>query len=44
MAELACVGDPHMVYNRRAKIGAMGWYGDNEVNRIVNLEMSPAST
>lgn len=36
--------DPHLVYDLRAKLDAMGHYDDNEVNRVANVEISPRAT
>jgi len=43
-AELEGVTDPHLVYDLRAKLDSMGFYDDNEVNRLANVEMNPRST
>ncbi|MDD4964853.1 MAG: DEAD/DEAH box helicase family protein [Gallionella sp.] len=40
-AELNGVTDPNLVYDLRAKLDATGHYDDNEVNRVVNVEMNP---
>jgi len=40
-AELIGVTDPNLVYDLRAKLDADGHYDDNEVDRVVNVEMSP---
>ncbi len=38
-AELEGVTDPHLVYDLRAQLDATGHYDDNEVERVVNVEM-----
>jgi type I restriction enzyme R subunit len=43
-AELAGVTDPHLVYDLRAKLDATGNYDDNEVERVVAVEMNPKAT
>lgn len=43
-AELEGVTDPNLVFDLRAKLDAQGFYDDNEVNRVVNVEMDPRST
>ena len=40
-AELNGVTDPNLVYDLRAKLDADGHYDDNEVDRVVNVEMNP---
>jgi type I restriction enzyme R subunit len=40
-AELDGVTDPNLVYDLRAKLDAEGHYNDNEVDRVVNVEMNP---
>jgi type I restriction enzyme R subunit len=40
-AELIGVTDPNLVYDLRAKLDADGHYDDNEVDRVVNVEMNP---
>ncbi len=40
-AELDGVTDPNLVYDLRAKLDAEGHYDDNEVDRVVNVEMNP---
>ena len=40
-AELDGVTDPNLVYDLRAKLDADGHYDDNEVDRVVNVEMNP---
>ena len=43
-AELAGVTDPNLVYDLRAKLDAMGFYDDFEVDRVVTVEMNPKAT
>ncbi|HIJ87001.1 MAG TPA: type I restriction endonuclease subunit R [Desulfuromonadales bacterium] len=43
-AELAGVTDPHLVFNLRAKLDATGNYDDNEVERVVTVEMNPTAS
>ena len=43
-AELAGVTDPNLVYDLRAKLDASGNYDDNEVERVVTVEMDPRSS
>jgi type I restriction enzyme R subunit len=38
-AELEAVTDPNLVYDLRAKLDAQGHYDDNEVDRVVAVEM-----
>lgn len=38
-AELEAVTDPDLVYDLRAKLDALGHYDDNEVDRVVTVEM-----
>jgi type I restriction enzyme, R subunit len=40
-AELEGVTDPHLVYDLRASLDASGHYDDNEVERVVKVEMDP---
>ncbi|MDO9012218.1 MAG: type I restriction endonuclease [Gallionella sp.] len=40
-AELNGVTDPNLVYDLRAKLDADGHYDDDEVDRVVNVEMNP---
>lgn len=40
-AELEGVTDPHLVYDLRAQLDATGHYDDNEVERVVKVEMDP---
>jgi type I restriction enzyme R subunit len=42
-ATLAGVTDPNLVYDLRAKLDASGHYDDNEVDRVVTVEMNPNS-
>lgn len=42
-ATLAGVTDPNLVYDLRAKLDAAGYYDDNEVARVVKVEMNPNS-
>ena len=42
-ATLAGVTDPNLVYDLRAKLDAAGHYDDNEVERVVAVEMNPNS-
>jgi type I restriction enzyme R subunit len=42
-ATLAGVTDPNLVYDLRAKLDATGHYDDNEVERVVTVEMNPTS-
>lgn len=43
-AELAGVTDPHLVLNLKAKLDASGHYDDNEVERVVTVELDPKAT
>ncbi len=43
-AELEAVTDPNLVYDLRAKLDSEGHYDDNEVNRVVNVEMDPRAS
>lgn len=43
-AELEGVTDPNLVFDLRAKLDAQGFYDDNEVNRVVRVELDPRST
>ncbi|MCQ6561528.1 type I restriction endonuclease subunit R [Paenibacillus mendelii] len=43
-AELAGVTDPHLVYDLRAKLDATGTYDDNEIERVVAVEMNPKAS
>jgi type I restriction enzyme, R subunit len=43
-AELSAPTDPDIVYNLRAKLDAAGHYDDNEVNRVVEVELRPNAT
>ena len=40
-AELGAVTDPNLVFNLRAKLDATGHYDDNEVDRVVKVELDP---
>ena len=40
-AELADVTDPHLVFDLRMKLDALGFYDDFEVNRVVEVEFNP---
>jgi type I restriction enzyme R subunit len=40
-AELAGITDPHLVYDLRARLDATGHYDDNEVERVVKVELDP---
>jgi type I restriction enzyme R subunit len=42
-ATLADVTDPHLVYDLRAKLDAAGHYDDFEVNRVVEVQLSPSA-
>ena len=43
-AELAGVTDPNLVYDLRAKLDATSHYDDNEVQRVVTVEMNPRAS
>lgn len=43
-AELEDVTDPNLVYDLRAKLDAEGHYDDNEVERVVAVEMNPKAS
>ena len=43
-AELAGVTDPNLVYDLRAKLDATGYYDDNEIERVVTVEMNPSAS
>lgn len=43
-AELADVTDPNQVYDLRAKLDALGFYDDFEVERVVRAELDPKAT
>jgi len=43
-AELEAVTDPNLVYDLRAKLDGMGYYDDNEVQRVVDVEMDPKAS
>lgn len=40
-AELENVTDPNLVFNLRAKLDALGYYDNHEVNRVVTAELTP---
>lgn len=42
-ATLEDVTDPNLVFNLRAKLDALGYYDEFEVNRVVEAELNPAS-
>jgi type I site-specific restriction-modification system R (restriction) subunit len=43
-AELAGVTDPNLVYDLRAKLDALGYYDEHEVERVVRAELDPRGT
>jgi len=43
-AELEGVTDPNLVYDLRAKLDGMGYYDDNEVERVVTVVLSPKAS
>ena len=43
-AELSATTDPNLVLNLRAKLDAAGHYDDNEVDRVVAVELNPKAT
>ena len=43
-AELESVTDPNVVYDLRAKLDALGYYDDYEVERVVTAELDPQGT
>ncbi len=43
-AELADVTDPNLVYDLRAKLDTTGYYDDNEVERVVAVELNPSAS
>ncbi len=43
-AELENVTDPNLVYDLRAKLDAFGHYDDNEVERVVTVELDPKAS
>jgi type I restriction enzyme, R subunit len=43
-AELESITDPNVVYDLRAKLDALGYYDDNEVERVINAEFDPRGT
>ncbi|MFN7812210.1 MAG: type I restriction endonuclease subunit R, partial [Planctomycetia bacterium] len=42
-AELATTTDPNLVFNLKAKLDGTGHYDDNEVDRVVRVEVNPSS-
>ncbi|HRF09993.1 MAG TPA: type I restriction endonuclease [Xanthobacteraceae bacterium] len=42
-AELEDVTDPNLVFNLRAKLDGIGYYDENEVERVVKVELNPDS-
>src|SRR5579872_2718412 len=40
-AELENVTDPHLVFDLRMKLDALGFYDEFEVNRVVEVEFNP---
>ena len=42
-AELESVSDPNIIFDIRAKLDATGHYDDNEVERVVKVELDPRS-
>jgi type I restriction enzyme R subunit len=42
-AELDNVTDPHLVFDLRMKLDALGFYDEFEINRIVEVEFNPKS-
>ncbi|MHB1681505.1 MAG: type I restriction endonuclease subunit R [Bacilli bacterium] len=43
-AELAGVSDPNLVYDLRARLDVSGNYDDNEVERVVAVELNPKAS
>ena len=43
-AELSATTDPHLVFNLRSKLDAAGHYDDNQVDRVVAVELNPNAT
>lgn len=43
-AEMAGVTDPNLIYDLRAKLDALGYYDDHEVERVVKAELNPRGT
>jgi len=43
-AELAGETDPNLVYDLRAKLDATGYYDDNEIERVVAVELNPRAS
>jgi type I restriction enzyme R subunit len=42
-AELENITDPNLVFNLRAKLDALGYYDNHEVDRVVRAELNPDS-
>ncbi|UUO09025.1 type I restriction endonuclease [Blastopirellula sp. J2-11] len=40
-ASLSDVTDPNIILNLRAKLDALGYYDDNEIERVINVVMNP---
>ena len=40
-AQLATTTDPNLIFDLRAKLDAAGYYDDNEVERVVRVELDP---
>ncbi|MCA1972034.1 MAG: DEAD/DEAH box helicase family protein [Caenispirillum sp.] len=43
-AEMEAVTDPNLVYDLRAKLDGVGFYDDNEVDRVVRVELDPKAS
>lgn len=43
-AELSGATDPNLVYDLRTKLDATGHYDDNEIERVIQVELEPKST
>ncbi|MBF0311158.1 MAG: type I restriction endonuclease subunit R [Magnetococcales bacterium] len=43
-AQLAGVTDPNLVYDLKARLDATGYYDDNEVERVVRVELDPGAS
>jgi type I restriction enzyme, R subunit len=43
-AQLQGVTDPDLVFDLRAKLDAAGFYDDNEIDRVVRVELDPKSS
>lgn len=43
-AELEGVTDPNLIYDMRARLDALGHYDDNEIERVVAVEMDPRAS